>query len=169
MPKGISIHKSPFLGKNGTLLTSELFIEHGGDRAIYTFTRMDKEVEGKIYPSLHRLYRECDDITEAAFVDKYFYSLEQWEKIASGSLYKSEVARWREDLKLKLLGALINTLVLDAQSNSRSSKSSAKFLVEKLSKASKGKPSTAVVPTTEETNSSVVSKIEHDIKRLRLQ
>jgi len=169
MSRGISIHESPFLGSNGTILTSELFIEHGrGDQALYTFTREDKEVEGKIYPSLYRLYMEHDDITEASFVSACFYGWEQWEKIANGALYRSEIARWRTDLKAKVLGILVQTLVSDATSGSKSSKSSAKYLVDKLSKAAKGKPTTAVIPTTEESAREITAEVARDIQRLSL-
>lgn len=173
MPRGFSINKdSKFLASNGTILTTQLFVIPGElephPNALYTMAREDITI-GKIkYPSLYHLYKKCNDITEASFVDKYFHGWEQWEKIASNPLYSNEISRWRNDLKHRVLGSLINTLIVDASSNSKSSKSSAKFLVEKLSKGKPGKPTTSVLPTTEESARSVTFAIAHDAQRLKL-
>lgn len=131
--------------------------------------RKDREHDGKTYLSLFKLYMETKDITEARFVSLYLYDWEQWNDLASSATYKDEIARWRVELKALVLGELIDALILDAHSNSKSSKSSAKFLVEKLSKNSRGRPSTAVVPTSEETTTSIVSEIAKDKRRLHLQ
>ena len=164
---------SPYLSDTGKRLVRQLFIENRNigenDLAIYTMHREDEEYEGTTYRSLYKLYLATKDITEARFVSLYLYDWEQWNSLCSSATYKDEIARWRTELKALVLGELIDTLVLDAHSDSKSSKSSAKFLVDKLSKRTKGRPTTAVVPTTEETTRSVVSEIAKDIKRLRLQ
>ncbi len=151
----------------------QLFIENRNigenDLAVYTMHREDEEYEGKTYPSLFKLYMETGDVTEARFVSNYLYDWEQWNSLASSATYKDEIARWRRELKANVLGGLVDNLILDAHSNSKSSKSSAKFLVDKLSKATKGRPTTAVVPTSEETTTTIVSEIAKDKLRLMLQ
>jgi len=137
--------------------------------AVYTIKRQDYEVDGILYPSLYRLYMETEDVTEARFVEGYLYDWDQWNSIASSSYYRDEIARWRTELKAKVLGRLVDELIKDATSGSKSSKSSAKFLVEKLSKQDKGRPTTAAVATTEEKTSTIVGEIARDVKRLRLQ
>lgn len=163
---------SKYLSTTGQRLVRQLFIENRNigenDLAVYTMHRKDEEYNGRTYPSLYKLYMAVKDITEARFVSNYLYDWEQWNALVSSATYKDEIARWRVELKALVLGELIDTLIDDAHSNSKSSKSSAKFLVDKLSKGTKGRPTTAVIPTSEETTSSIVSKIASDMKRLRL-
>ena len=164
---------SKYLNATGQRLVRQLFIENRNigenDLAVYTMHREDEEYEGTTYPSLYKLYIETKDITEARFVSSYLYDWEQWNSLTSSATYRDEIARWRVELKALVLGELVDTLIADAKSNSKSSKASARFLVEKLSKTAKGRPRTAVVPTTEETTTTIVSEIAKDMKRLRLQ
>ncbi len=164
---------SKYLSTTGQRLVRQLFIENRNigenDLAVYTMHREDEEYEGKTYLSLYKLYMSTKDITEARFVTNHLYDWEQWTSLCSSATYRDEIARWRRELKALVLGELVDTLIEDAHSNSKSSKASAKFLVEKLSKKEKGRPITAVVPTSEETTTSIVSEIAKDIKRLRLQ
>lgn len=164
---------SKYLSTTGQRLVRQLFIENRNigenDLAVYTMHREDEMYEGKIYLSLYKLYVETKDITEARFVTKYLYDWEQWNSLASSATYKDEIARWRVELKALVLGELIDTLIKDAHSDSKSSKGSAKFLVDKLSKNSKGRPTTAVIPTSEEKTTTIISEIAKDKLRLRLQ
>ena len=164
---------SKYLSTTGQRLVRQLFIENRNigenDLAVYTMHREDERYGGHLYPSLFKLYMETKDITEARFVSDYLYDWEQWNSLASSATYKDEIARWRVELKALVLGELIDTLVSDAHSDSKSSKSSAKFLVDKLSRSSKGRPTTAVVPTTEEKHEVTVSEVAKDKLRLRLQ
>ena len=162
-----------YLSSTGKRLIRQLFIENrnigDNDVALYTMHREDETYEGKFYPSLYKLYIATRDITEARFVSDYLYDWEQWNDLASSATYKDEIARWRVELKALILGSLVDCLIDDARSDSKSSKSSAKFLVDKLSKNTKGRPTTAVIPTSEEKTHTLVSEIEKDIKRLHLQ
>ena len=167
--------KSPskYLSTTGQRLVRQLFIENRNigenDLAIYTMHREDEEYGGRLYPSLYRLFMETRDITEARFVSKYLYDWEQWNSLVSSATYRDEISRWRVELKALVLGELVDTLIADAKSNSKSSKASAKFLVGKLSRKEKGRPATAVYPTSEETTTVLVSEIAKDKLRLRLQ
>ena len=173
MPRGVSINApSKFMGSNGTVFVAKMFYE-GDSRevnpdALYTIAREDKTIGKRVYRSLYLLYMSEEDITEARFVDIYLHDWYQWNKIASSSLYRDEITKWRTDLKARLLGRLVDTLVNDAFSESRSAKSSAKYLVDKLSKGPKGKPTTAVVPATEDTVRSITTEVARDLKRLNL-
>ena len=101
------IDKSSLTAGNGQRLTKGLFVEYSYEgkesKPVYTLAREDKEVDGVVYPSLYRLYMECDDITEAVFVSRYMLDARQWEMVSSGSLFKEEIQNWRNDLKLKKL------------------------------------------------------------------
>ena len=163
---------SPYLNTMGLRLVHQLFIEYAdlgpNDFALYTMHREDAVVDGKTYPSLYLLYMEENDITEARFVQKYLYDWEQWEKIVNSAIWRDEVKRWRKDLKAHIMGTLFDELLTDALSGSKSSKSSAKFLVDKLSKGTKGKPVTAIVETSEESHENMTKGIYADAKRLQL-
>lgn len=165
--------QSKYLNSGGMRLVKQLFIEFDNDGendlAVYSFSREDKEVNGTLYPSLYLLYMLEKDITEARFVENYLYDWQQWEQIAKSHFLKDEIARWRVDLKAKVMGELVDTLILDAHSDSRSSKSSAKYLVDKLSKNAKGKPATAVIPTTDEDTKKLTTEVAQDFKRLGIQ
>lgn len=164
--------RNKYLGNGGKRLVKQLFIEWTNigeyDLALYSFHREDRTIDGKLYPSLYKLYMATKDITEARFVSEYLYDWSQWNAIAKTVAFKDEIARWREELKAKVMGELVDKLIEDGLSNSRSSKSSAKFLVEKLSKRSAGKPATAVIPTSEEEASIIATEIADDMKRLKL-
>ena len=164
---------SRYLSTTGQRLVRQLFIENRNigenDLAVYTMHREDEEYGGRSYPSLYKLYIGTKDITEARFVAQYLYDWEQWNSLCSSATYRDEIARWRVELKALVLGELVDALIKDAKSDSKSSKASAKFLVEKLSKAKKGRPQTAAIPTTEETTTTIVSEIAKDRFRLGLQ
>jgi len=165
----VQIDKSSLTAGNGQRLTKGLFVEYSYEgkesKPVYTLAREDKEVDGVLYPSLYRLYMECDDITEAVFVSRYMLDARQWEMISSGSLFKEEIQNWRNDLKLKKLGRLVEELELDAVSDSRSSKSSAKFLIERVYGLPKrsGRPSNSPAKTDSKDSQHAV---ERDYERL---
>ena len=164
--------KSKFLGSSNVRLVKQLFIENDwigtNDLAVYSLSRKDKEVAGKSYPSLYRLYMETGDITEARFVDLYLYDVEQWKRIAASSLLKDEVGKWREELKLRVLGSLVDSLVVDARSGSKSSTSSAKYLIDRFSKEPKGRPSNKAMDTSSSVSLKLAEDFEEDLKRVRV-
>lgn len=166
------VPKKKLLGNGGARLTRQLFIEYHNngefDVAVYSLKRHDVTYNGKVYPSLYRLFMEEKDITEARFVSNHLYDWQQWDALVKGHFTKDEIARWRVDLKNIVMGELVDLLLEDAKSDSKSSKSSAKYLVNKLSTGARGKPATAVVPTSEELTSETFKEVAADAKRLRL-
>jgi hypothetical protein len=165
------IDKRKLLGAGGMRLVKQLFVENNigeYDNAVYTMHREDEVVGDKVYPSLHRLYVESNDITEARFVADHLYDWQQWEQLANSHTYRDEIARWRTDLKAKITGELVDSLLEDAKSSSRSSKSSAKYLVDRLTKGKRGKPTTANIATNDEKVKTITSEVASDMKRLQL-
>lgn len=143
-PGGVLMSKQNFVNSNNTRLVLGLFIEWDNDRsnAVYTISRKDKIVDGTVYPSLYRLYMETGDITEAKFVENYLYDQEQWERLCGNAHLKDEIARWRQELRLRLQGQLVDQLMSDAFSGSKSSMSSAKYLLDHVVKPRRaGRPS----------------------------
>lgn len=131
---------SPYVNASGTRLTKQLFVEHqyinpDSNLASYTMLHEDKTFEGIVYPSLYRLYMEANDITEATFVERYLHDWEQWTRLCSSAFFRDEVAQWREQLRKKVEGQLVERLVHDALNvDSKTHTSSAKYLLDRLDK-----------------------------------
>lgn len=127
--------KSKYLTSAGQRLVKALFHEYSyqaESEPLYTFQREDKEVDGKVYPSLYRLYMACDDISEASFVSQYMYDLKQWDMIRNNNLFKDEINEWRRNLRMRKLGQVIEVLEKDALDEGPTSTASAKFLADKV-------------------------------------
>lgn len=70
--------------------------------AIYTLKDYDSEFEGKLYPSLRRLYVEAEDPTEYNFSCQYLDGWTHWKKLSSASFFKEYLGEWREELEVRL-------------------------------------------------------------------
>jgi hypothetical protein len=161
--------KSKFLGGNGARLIKQIFIEFDyvseNDNALYTLSRTDKEHEGRVYPSLYRLYMEENDPTEARFVQKYLYDWEQWERMA-GSIFSGEIESWRKDLRAKIASELVDRLLADARdTKSRSSTSSAKYLLDHVLKTP-GKKAGRPNKNDKPLSTTSLQEVEADLKRI---
>lgn len=62
----------------------------------------DLEVNGVVYPSIHRLYLEEEDPKEYIFAKKYFGSYRVWMRIAESPMIKAYVEDMRNELKIRL-------------------------------------------------------------------
>lgn len=124
----MSKYKCP---KTGNFITQALFFElkHDHERALYTLKEEDHTLpDGRVLPSLKRLYLECLDPTEYEFATTYFYSWKHWKRCLGNKLVLKEVEEWREELEIKirsegLRGAINNAMDGNYQAN--------KWLVDK--------------------------------------
>lgn len=115
--------------KMGRFLTQSLFLETNyGPDAIYTLKDVDFEYNGRIYPSIKRLYLEVGDPTEYRFACTYFAGIKQWNRIASNKLFKGYVEEWRYELELKLRSEGIK---LSMQQARKGSWQASKWLADK--------------------------------------
>ena len=106
------VDKSKMLANNGVPITQSLFLEIGySDFAIYTLKDQDYEYKGKLYPSIKRLYLECEDTTEYEFATTYFLGWAHWQRIASNVALQSHVETWRAELALKLRARAARTMI----------------------------------------------------------
>lgn len=166
---------SKYLNSNGNRLTRGLFIEwdsnYDSRMAIYSLGKEDKEVDGKVYPSLYRLYMELGDLGEGEFVEKYMYDKRHWEMVCE-SVLKNEIPHWRDELRQRQFSKMLEVLERDAlDPESNTSTSSAKFLIEKIYRrvppAKVGRPS-----SKQDSNSgdspNVTGDFMEDAKRLKL-
>lgn len=97
----------------GRYLTQSLFLEHKYDTtyAMYSLSDQDKEYEGKIYPSLRRLYLESMDPTEYTFATTYLSNWEQWQRICANQALLTHIEEWREELEVKVRAQAVKRIL----------------------------------------------------------
>jgi len=139
-----------FRTSNDRLKITNLFIDTRYDEgAIYCLADKDKEVKGKHYPSLYRLYIEMSDITEYNFANKYLESYQHWLTLCEEEWFKPIVTRWRKEIELKVKSQALLEIVAQATSEDpRKRLEAAKYLYEKVGSQNsngRGRPSKAEI------------------------
>jgi hypothetical protein len=113
--------RSKFKDDKGRYLTQSLFIElsySDPEWAIYTLTDEDKELNGRHYVSLRKLYLEMKDPTEYAFATKYLWGWEHWQKIVNNAIIREYIDRWRDELEVKIRSDAVRSMLkLDTNFN----------------------------------------------------
>lgn len=99
--------------KNGRPLTQGLFLEtnYNTEYAVYTLKEEDHEYEGKVYPSIKRLFLEFEDPTEYEFANEYFLGWKHWNRIKANKLFTDLVGEWQEELDYKMRAASLKAIV----------------------------------------------------------
>jgi hypothetical protein len=110
------IDKSRFVDVNGRPITQSLFLDITyNDLCVYTFRDQDAEWNGKIYPSLKRLYLEEEDPTEYEFATKHLLNYRHWKRICQNQQVLKHVQEWREELEAKLRCKAVKHMLTAAQ------------------------------------------------------
>jgi hypothetical protein len=94
-----------FKNTQGLYLLKAIFYEldeAGRPNAIYSLKDYDGNFEGKFYPSLRKLYVECEDPTEYNFACQYLDGWTHWKKLTQASFFKDYLIEWREELEVRL-------------------------------------------------------------------
>lgn len=95
--------KAELVDGMGKPLTQSLFLELGySDFAVYTLKEEDHEYEGKLLPSLKKLYLECGDPTEYEFATKYLLGWRHWKRLCENKIIRKHIDEWRDELEIKL-------------------------------------------------------------------
>lgn len=116
----------------GRPLTQSLFLELGySDAAIYTLKDVDHDYEGRILPSMKRLYLEVADPTEYKFATTYLAGWPQWQKISRNAAIKKHVEAWRIELEIKLRSEGVLAVRRHSQSNQPTAWSASKWLADR--------------------------------------
>lgn len=142
-------HKdNPFTSSTGYQYTLGLFYETTlADKSTVVYTLKDRDHLG--YPSLYRLYMECDDPTEYTFATTHLDNWKHWETLCGCSWFKEYVTRWRKELELRTKAAALARIKVLAASKGKEAFQADKFLV---AGSWKDKPASrrAGAPTKEE-------------------
>ncbi len=99
----MEIDKSKMYDERGYPMTQALFLEAVyKDCAVYTLKDRDYEYEGRLLPSIRRLYLEIADPTEYEFANTCFIGWKHWLRIQENKFLSTHIAEWREELEYKL-------------------------------------------------------------------
>lgn len=165
------ILSSKFRNAQGIRYTKQLFYETARQgEATILYSLKDRDWAG--YPSLYRLYLNEEDPFEYNFAVKYFEGYEHWLMLSEAEWFKPYINRWRSELALKLQSAALVRLRDDAQSGSRSSAASNKYLLERgwkvdaTTKNGRGRPSKEQVKDEARRIADLNRSVDEDIARL---
>lgn len=136
-----------YRSESGQLLIATLFLErkYRTEYAIYSLSDVDKEYNGRIYPSLYQLYMEMSDVTEYEFANRYFESYQHWDAICQEAWFQPYISRWRKELELKIKSKALLEIIEQAKSTDPKKRFEAnKYLYEKVyigDGSTRGRPS----------------------------
>lgn len=151
----------------GRPLTQSLFLEINYDPevAVYTTKDYDHEYEGKVFPSLKRLYLQTEDPLEYDFASLYLLNWNHWIRICNNKLFKKHVEEWREELELKIRSQAIRDII-DMTADEKSFQA-AKWLADKgWDKRRAGRPSKDEIEKEKRIQSSLHDEYGADVRRL---
>lgn len=136
----MEIDKSKLKDTMGRPLTQGLFIDFNYDDkfAVYTLLEEDKEYKGVVYPSLKKLYLQCEDPTEYTFAKKYLLGWQHWQRLKANKALKVHFDEWKDEMDY----LLSSDAIMQIQTMSADNFQAAKWLADRnWNKASVGRPS----------------------------
>lgn len=164
----MEITRDMLVDVRGRFKTLSLFLEVAYDKdAIYTLKDYDHDYEGKVYPSLKKLFLEASDPTEYTFANQHLAGWDHWQKICANKLLAQHINRWRVELELKLRSEGVQWIIKSARK--KQNWLAAKFLAEKGWEVRiAGRPSKEEVERNIAVESQIQSEYDDDIARLRV-
>lgn len=159
------------------LKIKDIFLEREYDTTTsYTLKDEDFTYQGKVYPSLYRLYMEMEDITEFQFAQKYIGSYKTWETLCNSVFFNQYVQQWRKELELKIKARALNEIIyIAADENDKNKFTANKLLLEKGYKVEKskdpssgkrGRPSKEEILSHADMLAQTEAKIKEDFERI---
>lgn len=159
--------KEQMVDSTGRPLTQALFLETiYSPFSVYTLKDEDHLYNGHLYPSIKKLYLECNDPTEYKFATTYLLGIKHWYRICENKLMHKHVDEWRFELELKLRSEGVSQLI---GASRKGSQSAAKWLADRgWSERAAGRPSKEEIEREKKIQSNIREDFEDDIKRLAL-
>jgi len=161
------VDKSKLRDSRGRPLTQSLFLEVGYNTefAVYTLKDDDHEYEGKVYPSLKKLYLAHEDPTEYDFACTYLLGWQHWQRIVRNRVFSKTIEEWREELELKVRSQAVREILV--QSASDKGFQAAKWIADKgWDKRSAGRPSNADIERETKIQYKIHEEYNADVVRL---
>lgn len=161
-----------FKASNGMWLTDSLFRENvWGDKihlAVYSTKEYDLHLDGKIYPSLKKLYMSVADPTEYKFAEKHLGGWTHWNRMLNNQKLRPMIDKWREELEVKLRSQAFRALRSTAVNEGAKGTTAAKWLAEKGWEPKRGRPSKEEVERTKKVHAGIHEELEEDFERMGL-
>lgn len=166
--KPFVVDKSLMVDTSGRYLTQGLFLEINYDRrhAVYSMKENDYEFEGKLYPSLKRLYLEHEDPLEYDFATTYLGGWRHWQRIVNNAMISKHIEEWREELEIKLRSRAVKDII-DKSSDPAAGFQAAKWLADRgWDKRGAGRPSKEEIEREKNIKERMAEEFSGDIARL---
>lgn len=108
--------REDLLDSAGKPLTQSLFLEITyNERSVYSLKEDHCVWNGKVYPSLKKLYLEAEDPTEYDFATKYLLGYKHWKRICENKVLLKQIEEWREELEMKLRSKAVKNMLTSAK------------------------------------------------------
>lgn len=161
-------NKEQMVDEMGRYITQSLFLEiNYTDHAVYTLKDSDHEYNGKILPSIKRLYLEMEDVTEYEFANTYFCGWRHWQRLLENKAIRKHIDDWREELEFKLRAKGIKKII-ESVKNPQNAMQAAKWLADRgWSTRAAGRPTKAEIEQEKAFASRVSEEFTADIVRLK--
>jgi len=164
----MKIDKAKLLDTMGRPLTQSLFLEMGYNvqYAVFTFNDEDKEYDGRIYPSLKKLYLEAEDPTEYQFAKKHLLGWNHWKRLNENKMLREHFDEWREELEVLLRSDAIKAII--DMSADGTNYQAMKFMADRgWDKRGVGRPSKAEAEREARIKDRISDEFAEDVVRLR--
>lgn len=151
----------------GRPITQSLFLEiNYTELSVYTLKDDDHELNGKQYPSLKRLYLECEDPTEYEFATTYLLGWKHWLRLCENKAIRKHIDEWRDELEVKLRSQGVKEVIRAA--NRPGGLQAAKWLADRgWATRGAGRPSKADVDREKAIQANITDEFTADIVRLK--
>lgn len=160
-------NKSLMIDEMGRYITQSLFLEiNYTDHAMYTLKEDHYTYNGKLMPSIKRLYLEMEDPTEYEFATTYFCGWKHWQRLLENKAIRKHIDEWREELEYKLRAKGIKRIILEVQGTNGMQAS--KWLADRgWSTRAAGRPSKSEVEQEKAFAAKAADEFSADIVRLK--
>lgn len=138
----------------------------------WTLKEEDHEHNGKLYPSMKRIYIEMEDVTEYEFAMATLGSYKHWERVLESPIIRPHVDQWRKELNLKLKARAMKSIIKSATEDEKLSFQAMKYLAdnEYLDKKNKrGRPSKDEVKAELKREVEINKSFRDDAERIGLK
>lgn len=132
--------------------TNGLFLETAQNEkeALFSLQTWDKTKNGILYPSLHNLYVDMNDVAEFEFANTFTASYQHWLELKAKSFFKPYYASMVEELNAKMRSMSLNTMLSQVEGGT-ASQATLKYLADNdyIPKNKVGKPKREKAPKKE--------------------
>lgn len=165
------------MNSKGSWFTRSLFYEHRAFHpeieSTYTLKTVDLTVNGKTYPSLHRLYVDLCDTTEYKFANKYLGGWEHWQALINSTFFEPYLIAMRQELLIKIRSdSFMNIIAISQDPSAKGHLEANKFLIKEGlidDRPTKGRPRKVRDPKVlQQEMMDEENRVKEDLKRMGL-